>query len=115
MKATVALLSVAALLAFGAAQALAHPNAPAGKIVVVSMHDPGCHWFTSNGKFVKSLSVTGPVKVLNIDEATILVSSTSGVKKDAVGHLLALTPGVYHITMVGQAPDDNHLKLVVRS
>ena len=114
MKATVALLAAAALLAFGAAQASAHRSAPAGKIVVVSMHDPGCHWFTSNGKFVKSLNVAGPVKLLNIDEATLIVKSSSGVKHDGVGKLLALTPGVYHITMVGQAPDDNHLKLVVR-
>ena len=114
MKAIVTLLFVAALLAFGATQAFAHRTAPAGKIVVVAMHDPGCHWFTSNGKFLKSLNVAGPVKLLNIDEATLLVKSTSGVKHDGVGKLLALTPGVYHITMVGQAPDDNHLTLVVR-
>jgi len=36
-----------------------------------------------------------------------------GTKLDGVGKELVLARGVYHITMVGQAPDDNHLKLVV--
>jgi hypothetical protein len=31
-----------------------------------------------------------------------------------VGKTLLLGKGTYAITMVGQAPDDNHLKLVVR-
>jgi hypothetical protein len=77
------------------------------------MHDPGCHWFTSNGKFVRTLSVAGPVNLANFDEKALIVAGPNGVKHDAVGKLLPLGPGVYHITMVGQAPDDNHLKLVV--
>jgi hypothetical protein len=78
------------------------------------MHDPGCHWFAVGGKFLSSLTVTGPVKLANFDEAALIVAGPSGVKHDAVGKLLPLGPGTYRITMVGQAPDDNHLKLVVR-
>ena len=114
MKTFVLFLSAAALLAFGASQALARSSAPATKTVAVAMHDPGCHWFAVNGKFLKTLTVTGPVKLANFDEATLLVAGPKGVKRDPVGKLLSLTAGHDRITMVGQAPDDNHLKLVVR-
>jgi len=114
MKTIILFLSAAALLAFGASQALARSSAPATKTVAVAMHDPGCHWFAVNGKFLKKLTVTGPVKLANFDEATLLVAGPNGVKRDPVGKLISLKQGLYHITMVGQAPDDNHLKLVVR-
>jgi hypothetical protein len=114
MKTFILLLSAAAILAFGASQALARTSAPASKTVAVTMHDPGCHWFASNGKFLRTLTVTGPIKLANFDEKTLIVAGPTGVKHDAVGKLLPLAAGVYHITMVGQAPDDNHLKLVVR-
>src|SRR5271169_2420850 len=118
MKTFVLFLSAAALLAFGASQALARTSTPATKAVTktvtVAMHDPGCHWFAVNGKFLKTLTVTGPVKLANFDEATLLVAGSKGVKRDPVGKLISLTAGHYRITMVGQAPDDNHLKLVVR-
>jgi hypothetical protein len=114
MKTFALLLTVAAVFAFGVSQASAHMAKPAAKTVVVAMHDPGCHWFVSNGKFVKSLTVTGPVRLANFDEAALVVAGPSSVRHDAVGRLLPLTRGTYHITMVGQAPDDNHLKLVVR-
>jgi hypothetical protein len=113
MKTFVLFLAAAAILALGASQALARSSAPASKTVVVAMHDPGCHWFTSNGKFVRTLSVAGPVNLANFDEKALIVAGPNGVKHDAVGKLLPLGPGTYHITMVGQAPDDNHLKLVV--
>ena len=35
------------------------------------------------------------------------------MKLDAVGKKITLARGTYKITMVGQASDDNHLKLVV--
>ena len=115
MKTFILFLSAAALLALGASQALARSSTPSTtKTVVVAMHDPGCHWFAVNGKFLKTLTVTGPVKLANFDEATLLVAGPNGVKRDPVGKLISLAPGVYHITMVKQAPDDNHLKLVVR-
>ncbi len=114
MKTLVLTVAAVAFLAVGASQALAHPSAPPAKTVSVAMHDPGCHWLVDHGMFVKTMKVTGPVKLANFDEAPLLVAGPTGVKRDAVGKLLTLAPGVYRITMVGQAADDNHLKLVVR-
>ncbi|HET7567652.1 MAG TPA: hypothetical protein VFJ91_06650 [Gaiellaceae bacterium] len=83
--------------------------------VTVAMHDPGCHWFLVAGKYQKSLSVSGPVSLYNVDEAALRVMlPTHGMEILPVGKKVTLARGVYHITMVGQAPDDNHLLLVVR-
>ncbi len=115
MKTFILFLSAAALLALGAGQALARSSAPTTtKTVVVTMHDPGCHWFAVKGKFLRTLTVNGPVKLANYDEKTLIVAGPNGVKRDPVGKLISLAAGHYRITMVGQAPDDNHLKLVVR-
>lgn len=102
------LVAVVAALAF-AASASAAP-----RTVTVAMKDPGCHWFLVAGKYTRSLSVSGPVQLLNVDEATLKVAGRHRTKLDAVGKKLALARGLYHITMVGQAPDDNHLLLTVR-
>ena len=83
------------------------------KTVTVVMHDPGCHWFSAGGKFKTTLAVAGPVKLLNVDEKALKVAGTHGTKRVAVGGHLLLGHGTYRITMVGQAPDDNHLKLTV--
>jgi hypothetical protein len=115
MKALTIFLAAAALLTLGATQALARPShAGATKTVTVVMHDPGCHWFSVGSAYKTTLAVNGPVKLRNLDEATLKVAGPAGTKLDAVGKQIALARGVYHITMVGQAPDDNHLKLVVR-
>jgi hypothetical protein len=82
--------------------------------VTVAMHDPGCHWFQQGQSFTKSMSVTGPVNLQNSDEAALKVAGSSGVQKDPMGGQVSLAPGSYTITMVGQAPDDNTLRLVVR-
>src|SRR5689334_11769861 len=71
------------------------------KTVMVAMHDPGCHWFSVGGKLKKTLSVKGPVALLNLDEATLKVAGPSGVKRDAVGKKIVLARGSYRITMVG--------------
>ena len=114
MKTLTLSIAAMALLALGATQALAHPSqARATKTVTVAMHDPGCHWFTVGGAYKTTLSVKGPIKLRNLDEAALKVAGPAGTKLDAVGKQLTLARGVYHITMVGQAPDDNHLKLVV--
>ena len=111
---TFALLVVAASLpALGAGQALAQ-KAKSPKTVTVVMHDPGCHWFAVNGKYLKTLTVSGPVKLANFDEDALLVAGRSGVVREPVGKRITLTAGVYRITMVKQHPDDNTLKLVVR-
>jgi hypothetical protein len=114
MKTSLVILAAVALLTVGAGQAFAQAGAAKPTTVTVAMKDPGCHWFAVKGKFLKTLSVAGPVKLANLDEATLLVAGKGGLKKALVGKPLALGTGVYHITMVGQAPDDNHLKLVVR-
>ncbi len=84
------------------------------KTVTVAMHDPGCHWFSVGGKFTKTLTVKGPVALANYDEAALKVARAGSVVRDRVGHRVVLSRGSYRITMVGQAPDDNTLKLVVR-
>jgi hypothetical protein len=114
MKALTLSIAAVALLALGATQALAHPSqTSATRTVTVVMHDPGCHWFSVGGAYKTTLSVKGPIKLRNLDESALKVAGASGTKLDAVGKQLALARGVYRITMVGQAPDDNHLKLVV--
>ena len=114
MKTFVVLLVAAALLALGAGLSSARASVKAPKTVGVVMHDPGCHWFDVNNRFLKKLTVAGPVKLANFDEATLLVAGPSGVKRALFGKPILLRRGVYHITMVHQAPDDNHLLLVVR-
>jgi hypothetical protein len=121
MKTFVLFLAAAAILAFGASQALARTSAPAAsKTVVVAMHDPGCHWFYTGGgpnhrKYAKTATRRGPVKLVNLDENTLIVKGPGGTKHDKIGAALTLkAKGLYTITMVKQAPDDNHLKLTIK-
>ena len=61
-----------------------------------------------------SLSRVGPVTLLNLDEAALIVKGPNGTKIERVGAKLTLkAKGTYHITMVKQASDDNHLTLKV--
>jgi hypothetical protein len=79
------------------------------------MHDPGCHWFLVGGKYVKSVTRQGPVTLLNQDEAALKIKGSGGTKLDRVGAKVTLRArGTYRITMVRQAPDDNHLTLTVK-
>lgn len=117
MKATlvlgITLLSIA-FAAFTTGRALAtttHATAPSTLKVV--MRDPGCHWFAVGAKFKVKTTVAGPVKVANFDEAALKVTGNGMTKRIPVGKQLLLRHGRYVITMVGQAPDDNHLKLTV--
>jgi hypothetical protein len=83
--------------------------------IQVQMKDPGCHWFYVGGKYVKSLKTTGPVTILNLDEAALKYRGPGGARLQKVGAKLTLKArGTYRITMVRQAPDDNTLTLVVR-
>ena len=119
-------LSMSALIAVAArwpnttstsapAVVVAHRQALPVQTVRVVMHDPGCHWFQTTNGVKRTLHVTGMVSLLNQDETTIKVAGASGTKLDKVGGHVKLGPGTYRITMVGQAADDNHLKLVVNS
>jgi hypothetical protein len=90
------------------------------KKLVVAMHDPGCHWFYLGGgpshrKYAKTAVRHGPVKLVNLDEAALIVKGPGSTRHLKVGATLTLkTHGVYRITMVKQAPDDNHLKLTIK-
>jgi hypothetical protein len=113
MKALTLAVALAALVALGGGQAFAKPvHAKTGPLTVV-MHDPGCHWFSIAGKLKTTAAVAGPVQVANYDEAALKVVGAGAVKKIPVGKKLVLGRGHYVITMVGQASDDNHLKLTV--
>jgi hypothetical protein len=114
MKRIAVLYLAVALLAVGAGQAFAHPAHATPTKVTVVMHDPGCHWFSVNGALKTKLAVRGPAKLLNVDEAALKVVGPAVTRRVGVGKTLLLGKGTYAITMVGQAPDDNHLKLVVR-
>lgn len=112
MKTLAFALAIAALVALAGGQAFAKPVHAATKLTVV-MRDPGCHWFSVAGKFKTTAAVAGPVKVANYDEAALKVAGAGAVKTIPVGKQITLGRGHYVITMVGQAPDDNHLKLAV--
>ncbi|HEY6960369.1 MAG TPA: hypothetical protein VI408_00625 [Gaiellaceae bacterium] len=108
MKKLLIPIAAAVFLVAGAAQAQSPTK------VSVVMHDPGCHWFSVAGKFQKTLTVNGAAKLVNLDESTLIVKGAGATRHDGVGKTLVLGKGTYTVTMVKQAPDDNHLKLVVR-
>ena len=115
MKKIALTLTLAALLTVGAGLAGARPAAKhTATPVSVVMHDPGCHWFFVRGKFLKTLTVNGPAKLTNFDEASLIVKGSRGTRLARIAKPVLLQPGVYRITMVKQASDDNHLKLIVR-
>ena len=111
-----AAISAVAALALGAGQALAagshHTSTP--KTLEVVMHDPGCHWFLVHGKPAKTATVAGPIRLQNLDEKTLKIASRTKMQYDRVGKSIVLASGHYVVMMVGQAPDDNYLKLTVR-
>jgi hypothetical protein len=108
------------ILAGIAALMLAAPAAAAPRKLVVLMSDPGCHWFYLGGgpghrKLATTLVRREPVTLINLDEAALKIKGPGGTKIEPMGARLTLkTKGVYRITMVGQAPDDNHLKLTIK-
>ena len=112
MKKLILTLAALAALSFAGAQALAATSHSATKVAVV-MRDPGCHWFAVGKTFRTTLAAKGPVSLVNHDEAALKIVGPTGVKRDPVGKAITLGHGVYKITMVGQASDDNHLKLTV--
>jgi hypothetical protein len=103
-----------------AAPAVAGPTAAGSTKLVVAMRDPGCHWFYLGGgpnhrKYAKTVTRTGPVTLVNLDEAALIIKGPGGTRHEKVGARLTLkAKGVYRITMVKQAPDDNHLKLTIK-
>lgn len=111
MKTFSLLIATVALLVLGG-QAPAAMRMP---MVTVVMHDPGCHWFYADGHYKTSLMVKASmIGLRNYDEASLRVAGSSGVELLRTGQMLMLGHGNYRITMVGQARDDNHLKLTVK-
>jgi hypothetical protein len=111
---------VGLMIAVPVATAASHLAAATPTKLIVAMHDPGCHWFYASGgpnhrKYAKTVTRSGPVKLVNLDEAALVIKGPGGTKHDKVGASLILkTKGLYTITMVKQAPDDNHLKLTIK-
>ena len=118
MKISLLALAVAAAIcagALGAGRALATTTNHPTKTVKIVMHDPGCHWFKMHGKFRKAATVkAGRVRLVDLDEAALKVASRHGLRHIPVGKSIVVGRGNYVIMMVGQALDDNYLKLAVR-
>jgi hypothetical protein len=118
MKLTTLSLAIAATLcavAVGAGQALATTHHAAPKTLKIVMHDPGCHWFQVHGKLTRTATVaSGRVRLVDLDEAALKVASRHGLRHIPVGKSIVVGRGNYVIMMVGQAVDDNYLKLTVR-
>jgi hypothetical protein len=118
MKISLISLALAATLcagALGAGRALASTtHQSATKTLRIAMHDPGCHWFKIHGKFTKRAIVkAGHVRLVNLDEAALKVASRQGMRHIPLGKSIVVGRGNYVFMMVGQAPDDNYLKLTV--
>jgi len=112
---SVAVVAAICAAALGTGRALATTSQTAPKTVKIAMHDPGCHSFMVHGKYVTKDTVkANRVRLLNQDEAALKVASRHGIKHIAVGKSLVVGRGSYVIMMVGQAPDDNYLRLTVR-
>jgi hypothetical protein len=106
----IAAISVAVAALAVASGASARPTG-----VMVMMHEPGCHSFFVNGKYMKKLTVRGPAKVFNYDEDAIIVRGNGVRMRDRVGkYVLVRSPGVYKITMVKQEAMDYTLTLTVK-
>jgi hypothetical protein len=68
-----------------AAPAAASPAASA-KQLTVAMRDPGCHWFYNGGgpdnrKYSKTTVRTGPVTLLNLDEAALIIKGPGALRR----------------------------------
>jgi hypothetical protein len=121
MKISLVAIAVFAVVAASAAGALAAGRTLATtshqattKTVRVVMHDPGCHWFMVKGKYATKDTVqANHVRIVDQDEAALKVANAQGMRRIPVGKSIVVGQGTYRITMVGQAPDDNHLHLTV--
>jgi hypothetical protein len=114
------LIAIAVLVFAAPAAATSAASGAASKApLIIAMKDPGCHWFYVGGgpnhrQYAKSLTRSGPVTLLNLDEAALIIKGPGGTKTERVGAKLTLkAKGTYHITMVKQAPDDNRLILKI--
>jgi hypothetical protein len=110
--AVTATVCAAALGAGRAPAATSHRAAP--KTLNIYMHDPGCHWFKVAGKYTTQATVNGRVRLVDLDEAALKVVSRHAIRHIPMGKWIVVGAGKYVIMMVGQAVDDNYLRLTVR-
>ena len=118
MKIATLALAIAGIVcagAFGTGQALATTHHQSGsKTLNIVMHDPGCHWFSVHGKYTTTATVSAShVRLVDLDEAALKVVTRREVRHIPQGKSIVVGPGSYVIMMVGQAPDDNYLRLTV--
>ncbi len=112
---TFIVIGAAAATMLAAGVALASSGAKKPATINIVMHDPGCHWYQVGAKFTKSMTVNGPTTFRNFDEKALIFKGAGFTEQVAVGKTITISkPGTYHITMVKQAPDDNHLLLIVK-
>jgi hypothetical protein len=118
MKISLLVLTITAALcatALGAGRALATTSRQAApKTMNIVMSDPGCHWFKVGGKLTTTATVSGRVRLVDLDEAALKIASRHAMRHIPMGKSIVVGPGKYVIMMVGQAVDDNYLKLTVR-
>jgi hypothetical protein len=118
MKISLLVLTITAALcaaALGAGRAPAATSRQAvPKTLNIVMHDPGCHWFKVAGKYTTQATVNGRVRLVDLDEAALKVVSRHAIRHIPMGKSIVVGRGTYVIMMVGQAVDDNYLKLTVR-
>ncbi len=89
--------------------------ASAAPVVPIVMKDPGCHWFKVGSKLTAKYVAHGSIAIQNLDEASLKFVGPGGTRVEKVGKTMTLkSKGVYRITMVGQAKDDNHLTLTIK-
>ena len=118
MKISLISLAVAATIcagALGTGRALATTtHRTTAKTLRIVMRDPGCHWFLRGGKYTAKATVKGRVRLVDLDEAALKVVWRHGARRIAMGKSIVVGRGHYVIMMVGQASDDNYLRLTVR-
>jgi hypothetical protein len=74
---------------------------------------PRCR--ANHRQYTQTVTKSGPVTLVNLDEKALVIKGPGGTQIDKVGAKLTLKAnGVYTITMVKQALDDNHLKLTIK-
>ena len=88
----------------------------APKTVYIRHHDPGCHWYLSGHKLVQSLSLSGPVRLVNqdVEPQTVLTPSGKVIHLKVGGSVVLREKGMYVERMHNQAADDNTDFLTLR-
>ena len=115
MRTSLATLFViaAGLLVLTSGQAVAAAKHESAKTVTIAMHDPAVTGSRSAASSSRRSPSRGRSRSRTTTKRRIKVAGPSGIKRDPVGKKITLQRGIYKITMVGQAPDDNTLKLTV--